>query len=423
MKLSSRTWGILYAIVIMVVGMSGYSHVSAQSYVDTLSLVPLLPDSVYVERSGNSIVVGWYPKHDSLSAGVGTKDFSNWYGSNPDAPQVDVLGYYTGDIDRTLTVRKERRGIDTVGFEPSIEMLAEIEDLKDTYRKEFNIGTDHYTPGDTIDLVLVGAATSDTLDLGLSLVFHEGIVDTAFSGMPAYFNIDLQDFEGFHVWKGLSPYPSDMQIIAEISKEDAYKGFKEDSLYFIDWPKYDESGRKFYEYRDTDVFAGFTYYYIVTTYDRGYFKGHAEHNKQDSYICEDENFNQWYGPPDVPERCDNVAQMITMTVDTGTDIKKVYAVPNPYRSGTSAETSPYYHNFPDRSIKFFNVPREADLKIFTVSGDLVWETHHSDPSGSNGIVTWDTRNKNGDEVSSGVYIFRCESSTGESVYGRIVIIR
>jgi len=421
-KLRKYVWVVGYAIMSVLI-LTGYSPVHAQSYIDTLSLVPLPPDSIYVRRAGSYIVVGWYPKDDSISAGVGTRDFSNWYISNPDAPEVDIIGYYIGDVDRTLIVQKVRRGSDTVGYEPSIEMLAEIEDLKDTYRKEFDIGTDYYTPGDTIDLILIGAATHDTLDIGLKLVFHEGIVDTAQNGMPAYFTIDLQDFEGFHIWRGLSPYPSDMQVIAELSKEDAYLGFEEDSLYFLDWPKYDAQGKKYYEFRDTDVFAGFTYFYTVTTYDRGYFKGHAEHNKRDSYICEDENLKQWYEPPYGPRSCESTARVITMTVDTGTNIKKVYAVPNPYRSGTSAQTSPYYHNFPDGSIKFFNVPKEADIKVYTVSGDLVWEAHHSDPTGENGIVSWDTKNKHGEEVSSGVYIFRCESSTGESVYGRIVIIR
>jgi hypothetical protein len=112
-----------------------------------------------------------------------------------------------------------------------------------------------------------------------------------------------------------------------------------------------------------------------------------------------------------------------VTVDTGEDINKVYAVPNPYRTGTSAETTPYYHNFPDMSLKFFNIPKQATIKIFTVSGDLVWEGSHSDPTGTDGIVSWNVRNKNGFDVGSGVYVYRVERSDGQDVYGRIVVIR
>ncbi len=114
-----------------------------------------------------------------------------------------------------------------------------------------------------------------------------------------------------------------------------------------------------------------------------------------------------------------------MTVDAGpmNQLGRIYAVPNPYRTGTSAITSPYYHNFPDMSIKFFNVPKEADVKVFTVSGELVWDVHHSNPPGTNGVVSWDVKNNHDQEVGSGVYIYRVESSDGSEMYGRIVVIR
>jgi len=414
-----------YIILIMCLYVFlGPISVKAQSYIDTLTLIPLPPDTFMLERHGGSIVVRWYPVHDSLSAVIGTRDFSNWYTVGPEIPTVDIVGYYIGDIDRHIIIQKTKATVDTLGHDPSIRMLAEIQESKDVYRKVFDIGANYYTPGDTIDLILVGAKTGDTLDLGIGLVFSEGIIDTFPNGEVPSFEMDLQDFEGFHIWRGTSPYPSEMEIIADLSKEDAYRGIDEDSLYFLEWPRYDEQGRKYYEYVDKNVFPGFVYYYIVTTYDRGFFNGHTRHYKWDNYICEDGRLIQYYDPPngEIIE-CKDAARKIEMTVDAGTDIKMVYAVPNPYRTGSSAETWPFYHNYPDMSIRLFNVPREADIKIYTVSGDLVWETHHSDPSGENGIVSWNTRNMNGEEVSSGVYIFKCESSDGKVVYGRIVIIR
>ena len=414
--------GVLLVLMISLVFFEP-AIVQSQSVIDTLRLVPLPPDSVYVEKANKTIVIGWYPAPDSLSAAVGSKNFTDWYSGNPDVSEVTFVGSYTGNVDRTMIVSKINRSVDTVGYEPSIKMLAEMEDIRDTYRKEFDLGSSAYAPGDTVSLLLIGAKTGDTLDTGLGLVFGDGIIDTTAEGNPASFKVDLQDFEGFHIWRGLSPYPSHMEIIADLSKEDAFRGIKMDSLYFCDWPKYDSRGRKYYEYVDKNVFVGFTYYYIVTTYDRGYFFGHFEHNKEDNYICEDDSLQQFFDPQYGPKSCESVAKRIMMAVDAGTNIKKVYAVPNPYRTGTSAETSPFYHNFPDKAIKFFNVPKECDIKVYTVAGDLVWSTHYSDPSGKNGVVSWNVKNMHGQDVASGVYLFRCESSTGESVYGRIVVIR
>ena len=112
-----------------------------------------------------------------------------------------------------------------------------------------------------------------------------------------------------------------------------------------------------------------------------------------------------------------------MSVDASDEVGKIFAVPNPFRTGTSAVTSPYYHNFPDGSIKFFNMPSDAEIKIFTVAGDLVWEHHHTSPTGDDGVATWNVKNMSGGDVCSGVYVYRVETSGGESMYGRVIVIR
>lgn len=411
----------VFAFLFLIIMQDG---VPAQTVViDTLILEPLPPDSAYLRREGREVIIGWYPQHDSLSAGIGSKHFTNWFMGNMDVSVVDVFGSYPGDIDRTVKISKERVSRDTVGYEPSIRMVAEAVDLKDTYRHLFDIGSSEYSPGDTITLQLVGEETGEALDIGVKLIFHDGIVDTG-----AYFEVDLQDFEGFHVWRGLSPYPSEMAIIADLSKENAFRGVDVDSVYFADWPQTDAQGKKYYEFTDGNAFVGFTYYYNVSTYDRGYFKGQFLYNKLDNKICDEECTQDTLSNPDLPHcdlaiDCEEVALDIRVSVDTNDDLQRIYAVPNPYRTGTSAVTSPNYHNFPDNSIKFFNVPKEAELKIYTVSGDLVWQTYHENPDGRDGIITWNTMNKHGILAGSGVYIYKCKSRTGDSVYGRIVIIR
>lgn len=400
-----------------------------QSVIDTLILTPLPTDSFYVKRVGSSVVVGWYLKSDSVSALIGSYDFENWFSEHDvsEGVQVGISGEYIGDVDLTLLFERENALTAVIGVDTSLIVFANTLDPRNrTYRQRLNIGLNYYTPGDEIPINLINEEPPyDTLDIGINLSFSEGIVDTSLFGGLAFFEIDLQDFEGFHIWRGLTPFPSDMQINAELSKEDGFIGVMEDSIYFANWPKRDEHGRLYCEWADNNAYIGFIYYYIVSTFDRGYFKGFFKHNKWDSYICEDDDpdFERHYDSPGEPLACEDVAREITMSVDAATDISNVYAVPNPYRTGSSAGTSPYYHNFPDLSIKFYNVPSEVDVKVYTVAGDLVWETHHSNPDGTDGIVSWDVRNKEGRDVGSGVYIYRCEADGGDYVYGRIVVIR
>jgi hypothetical protein len=66
------------------------------------------------------------------------------------------------------------------------------------------------------------------------------------------------------------------------------------------------------------------------------------------------------------------------------------------------------------------VPARCTIKVFTVAGDLVWEEEHD---GAGGNIEWDTRNQSGEDVSSGIYIYRVEDPNGGQVYGRLVIIR
>jgi hypothetical protein len=390
-----------------------------------LALTP--PDSIYLKRTGSKIVVGWYPPAAEFASITGSRDFTGWLGPDPGIAPVQILGNYSGTIDRTLKVGKvvlTQVTVDTLGpgGTPSIKMYAELTDRFDTYFKEFNIGRDYYTPGNAVPLTLIGQKTGMSLDLGISLAFGSGIVDSTVTGGPAYFEIDLQTYEGFHIWRGLSPLPSHMAVISELSRYDAYLGIEPDSLYFLEWPKQDAQGRRYYEFVDDNVFVGFTYYYVVTCFDKGYFRGKFEYNKKDNFICDEDPENP--ATPGNPVPCDSVTHVITMTVDAGTGpMKNIFAVPNPYRTGTSAGTSPFYHNFPDNAIRFFHVPKEADIKIYSVAGDLIWETHYSDPTGEDGVVTWDVKNKHGLDVGSGVYIYRCKNVDGSDMYGRIIVIR
>ena len=104
------------------------------------------------------------------------------------------------------------------------------------------------------------------------------------------------------------------------------------------------------------------------------------------------------------------------------DLEKVLVVPNPYRASEEWDVGGSH------DIHFINLPTEAKIKIFTVSGDLVRELAHdarpigSDLSTVRDFEIWDLKNGAGRDVSSGIYVFRVVSSTF-SYQGRFVVIR
>jgi hypothetical protein len=75
-----------------------------------------------------------------------------------------------------------------------------------------------------------------------------------------------------------------------------------------------------------------------------------------------------------------------------------------------------------RHVDFMGLPRAPSrLKVYTVSGDLVWETDH-DGSEGNGQARWNLISRNGQDVESGIYLFTVDSGLGHQV-GRFVLIR
>lgn len=87
--------------------------------------------------------------------------------------------------------------------------------------------------------------------------------------------------------------------------------------------------------------------------------------------------------------------------------KNVYAFPNPVR--------PDY----DGIITITGLMDKTNVKITDVAGNLVYET-----KSLGGQATWDGKNKQGERVATGVYLFFCADSKGEqSAVGKILFIR
>jgi hypothetical protein len=92
-----------------------------------------------------------------------------------------------------------------------------------------------------------------------------------------------------------------------------------------------------------------------------------------------------------------------------TNLSKVYFYPNPLRLSLA-----------DKKITFVNLADYTKLKIFTISGELVYEEEKETP---NGILYWYGRNNSGEEVASGVYIYLISNNNGEKKTGKIAVIK
>jgi ligand-binding sensor domain-containing protein len=85
-------------------------------------------------------------------------------------------------------------------------------------------------------------------------------------------------------------------------------------------------------------------------------------------------------------------------------LSEVVAFPNPFIIQTGIEM-----------LTFDRLPYQAKVRIFSVAGELIQEIK----SGNQ----WNGRNKAGELVASGIYLFHIQGSSGESAVGKIAVIR
>ncbi|MDE2489264.1 MAG: fibronectin type III domain-containing protein [Elusimicrobia bacterium] len=103
------------------------------------------------------------------------------------------------------------------------------------------------------------------------------------------------------------------------------------------------------------------------------------------------------------------------------DHVRVY--PNPFRPDGSDpdQGKPYSVGDPNSGIIFDNLTQGARIRVYDVTGALVWQTTSQVTSGK---VQWDARNESGHEVATGGYLaVVTDLATGRSVVKKIAIIR
>jgi len=127
------------------------------------------------------------------------------------------------------------------------------------------------------------------------------------------------------------------------------------------------------------------------------------------------------GTPGDPASCPNLnhkfqnltAAPVEPSAGPTSDLERVGVVPNPFRQREAWDSG-------QNEMHFINLPANARITIYTVSGDLVTEFFHSDPLRD--FARWDLRNQEGKDVASGIYMYRIESGTF-TFQDRFVVIR
>jgi hypothetical protein len=91
------------------------------------------------------------------------------------------------------------------------------------------------------------------------------------------------------------------------------------------------------------------------------------------------------------------------------NLNGVIVYPNPFRPREAK----------DNALKFIGLTDNVDIRIYTLSGDLVWGRHFEYTGGG---ATWNGRNSQGKEVASGLYVYQVTNGSGEKFTGRVSVI-
>jgi hypothetical protein len=175
-----------------------------------------------------------------------------------------------------------------------------------------------------------------------------------------------------------------------------------------------ERGRRYFRYVDRSMHRGRPYFYAVVAGDHG---------------VDDDTGALTEGKVGDPSSNFEYAEPGTVSQpDYRYREEEVYVVPNP---ATTASMEPWTlspNNDDPTGVKveFRNLPADrGTIRIYTVSGDLVEEIHF-DGRGGMGTARWDLVSRNGQDVTSGVYIFSVETDTNGAFgrkIGKFVVVR
>jgi hypothetical protein len=175
-------------------------------------------------------------------------------------------------------------------------------------------------------------------------------------------------------------------------------------------------GRQYYRYVDRAIHRGRPYFYSVTALD------HSISGSESDPVL---------GPGKAGDPSSNFVFVEPMTpsqFDYAYQEGAVYVVPNPATTESMQPWTLSPNNDDPTGIKveFRNLPMDRGMiRVYTLSGDLVIELPFDGTTGI-GTIEWDLVSRNGQDVTSGIYLFSVETEINEAFdrkIGKFVVIR
>lgn len=111
-----------------------------------------------------------------------------------------------------------------------------------------------------------------------------------------------------------------------------------------------------------------------------------------------------------------VQQQFAVNPSDSVDLDRVHTVPDPYYVTNAMEITTNR-----KVLKWVNLPAQAIIRVYSLSGVLVNVVTHNDPAGG-GEAVWDLRNRNNQFVASGVYFYHIETPNGQTKVGRFTVV-
>jgi hypothetical protein len=336
-----------------------------------------------------------------------------WDGYNEGdvAPGITITGTYLARVDRRIEIAVTRiNGADSTGTTGVGTVILTWQSVFETTAGGGAISGDIVINSSTVNqpLPLLRDANSDSSFTAGLRVRVEGGLPVKNTYRTAF---TVEDFEGYIVWRWLSDPTLEPEAWGRFNRRTgAFVPPKPPNGPVDSWPGTVPSSTVV-RFRDSANFDGLVYHYAVTAFDLG-FKPRS---------------GQTYGvlltsplesaDPDTGELSATQVQ-VAFRQASPEQFTAVFAYPNPYRQ---AECSTF-DVAGTCQVHFKNVPGRSQLFIYTLAGDLVKEIRNN--NSDTGTLSWDTRNGAGEEVASGVYIYKvADLTSGEESFGRLAVIR
>ncbi|NND71631.1 MAG: hypothetical protein HKN43_08630 [Rhodothermales bacterium] len=235
-----------------------------------------------------------------------------------------------------------------------------------------------------------------------------------------------QDFEGYRIYRS---NPGDDQsgnildeatIIAQYDRVGNRTGFNngfDDVLLSEPVVFPDDTTSYWYRFEAENLLNGWQYLFTVTSFDEG---------DVDAGL-----------PSFESSRVSNATRVFPGSPAAANGTRKVGVYPNPYRVNAAWDGSTNR----TRKLNFYNLPAEAEVRIYTLAGEIVSEFDHSadDYTGDirwydnfsadnrvlpGGEHSWDILSENGLNIAGGLYLYSVrDKETGDIQKGKFVIIK